>query len=313
MSVKPQTEIQPFRVSNDILHNGDALQNRMRAEGYLFFKSLITPESIRATRSDILALCESAGWLSPNHKTEDAVSAPGIQHIEPEPAYMALYNNLLKGEAFNALALDPPLLTMLGDLFRESALAHSRNIARIIFPQNTLYTTPSHQDYIHIQGTMETYTAWIPLGDCPMDLGSLVVLQGSHDAGVLPVRAAYGAGGVGIETESLPYTWVGSDFEAGDVVVFHSLCVHKALPNLNPDHMRLSVDFRYQPVSHPVDPSSLLPHHNQITWEEVYANWKSEAHQYYWKSLPIHYSGQDEAVREIRLAAAHTRREDFSE
>lgn len=313
MSPKPQTEIYPFRVSNDILQKREALQSRMQEEGYLFFKRLITPESIHATRTEILALCAKEDWLSPSHDTEEGVAREGACFVEPEPAYMALYNNLIKGEAFNALALDAPLLSLLGDLFGEQALAHSRNIARIIFPHAPLYTTPSHQDYIHIQGTMETYTAWIPLGDCPMSLGSLVVLQGSHKNGILPVRAAYGAGGVGIETEGFSSTWVGSDFELGDVVLFHSLTVHKALPNLDPTHLRLSVDFRYQPVSHPVDPSSLLPHHNQITWEQVYADWKSEANRYYWQNLPIRYSGQDDKVREIRLAAANTRREDFSE
>ena len=97
------------------------------------------------------------------------------------------------------------------------------------------------------------------------------------------------------------------------MVLFHSLTVHKALPNLDPMHLRLSVDFRYQPLSHPVDPSSLLPHHNQITWEEVYADWKSDTHKYYWQSLPLTYSGQDAKVRELRLAATHTHREEFSE
>ena len=308
-----QTPLQPFRVSNDALQDSALLQSRMKDEGYLFFQGLITQERIQAVRKEILTLCEQQGWLKEGTSMEEGVAKPGAVFVEPEPAYMALYNELIKGEAFHDLALDPPLVNLLASLFGEPALAHSRNIARIIFPQNTQFTTPSHQDYIHIQGTMETYTAWIPLGDCPQELGSLAVLAGSHKAGVLPVQAAYGAGGVGIRTDDLPYQWVGSDFASGDVVLFQSLTVHKALPNLNTERLRLSVDFRYQPLSHPVHPSSLLPHHNQITWEEVYADWKKETHQYYWKRLPLNYAGQDEALLELRRAAAETRPEDFKE
>ena len=71
----------------------------------------------------------------------------------------------------------------------------ARNIARVIFPRNTKYTTPAHQDYIHIQGTEETWTAWFPLGDCSKELGSLAILPRSHVFGILPTHTAYGAGG----------------------------------------------------------------------------------------------------------------------
>jgi hypothetical protein len=216
---------------------------------------------------------------------------------------MAVYNQVMKGERFHALAFDSGLMAMLRTLFGEEPLPHARNIARIIFPQNTLHTTPSHQDYIHIQGTEETYTAWIPLGDCPVTLGSLAVLAGSNTGEIYPVHSAYGAGGVGIDTEKLPFTWVGGDFDCGDAVVFHSLTVHKAFPNLNPDHIRLSVDFRYQPLSHPIEASSLLPHFAQVTWEDIYADWTSDRYQYYWRDLPIRYASADPRVEQVRRAA----------
>ncbi len=302
-------EIHPFVVSSLAHESPEEIRNRMEQQGYLFFKSLISQEQINATRAEVLNLLHSAQWLKAGSEVMDAVSAPGANYVEPSPPYMAVYNELIKGEEFNRLALDTGLIGMLDTLFGEPTLAHSRNIARIIFPQNTLYTTPSHQDYIHIQGTMDTYTAWIPLGNCPMDLGSLVVLEGSHKTGILPVESAYGAGGLGIATDHLPYRWVGSDFECGDVVVFHSLTVHKALPNITEEQIRLSVDFRYQPLSHPIDASSLLPHHNRITWEEVYADWKHDDLKYYWQHLPIQYASHDPKVLEVRSQALQTKKE----
>lgn len=293
-----------FTVSNDALNDAEELRTRMAREGYLFFRGLIAAEAVLAARHEILALCADAGWLAEGTEIREGIAAPGVAWIEPQPDFMAVYNLVMQNEAFHTLAHDTGLLRMLETLFGETPLAHPRNIARIIFPHNAMHTTPSHQDYIHIQGTEETYTAWIPLGDCPTDLGSLVVLGGSHHTGVLPVRAAYGAGGVGIDTDDLPYEWVGGDFALGDVVVFHSLTVHKALPNLSPDHLRLSVDFRYQPLSHPVDEWSLLPHYAQVTWDEIYANWKSERLKYYWRDLPLRHAEKDPRVHAVRMAAS---------
>jgi ectoine hydroxylase-related dioxygenase (phytanoyl-CoA dioxygenase family) len=296
-------ELEPFMVSNEIVSDARGLCARVREDGYLFFRGLISKEAILAVRREILRLCREAGWLDEGTELMEGIAAPGVKWVEPQPEFMAVYNRVMHGEQFHALAHDPGLLAMLRALFGEEPLAHPRNIARIIFPQNALHTTPSHQDYLHIQGTEETYTAWIPLGDCPIALGSLVVLAGSNHAGVLPVHRAYGAGGVGIDTETLPQRWVGSDFACGDVVIFHSLTVHKALPNLSPDHVRLSVDYRYQPLSHPVEESSLLPHYAQTTWEDIYADWKSDRYKYYWKSLPLRLASADPRVHAIRSAA----------
>jgi ectoine hydroxylase-related dioxygenase (phytanoyl-CoA dioxygenase family) len=298
-----QTDLRPFTISNDALNDGDVLRERMTRDGYLFFRNLIPTEAIQAARAEILQLCAAAGWLAEGTKTEEGIARPGVTWVEPQPEFMEVYNAVQKGQAFHALALTPPLMTMLQTLFGEEPLAHSRNIARIIFPQNTLFTTPSHQDYIHIQGTKDTYTAWIPLGDCPKEMGSLAVLAGSHREGVLPVHTAYGAGGLGIDTAPLPYDWIGSDFACGDLILFHSLTVHRALPNLSPDRIRLSVDYRYQPLSHPVHQSSMLPHYARLTWEEIYANWQDDRYQFYWRDLPLNYAELDAEVMEVRSAA----------
>lgn len=278
-----------FIVSNDLLRRPDALRARAGSDGYLFFRGLLEPERLARLRGQILALCTEAGWLAPGSNPQEGIAASGLAPVEGEPAFMAVYNRVNQLEDFHALAHHPALLTMLGDLFGETPLAHARNIARIIFPQATQFTTPAHQDYIHIQGTEETWTAWIPLSDCPRELGSLAVLPSSHRSGILPTHSSLGAGGLGIHTDDLPFSWTASDFAAGDVLFFHSLLVHKGLPNVTPDRIRLSVDFRYQGVSQPVVESSFQPHHGQLSWEEVYENWKSPQFQYYWRDLPLHY------------------------
>ena len=74
---------------------------------------------------------------------------------------------------------------------------------------------------------------------------------------------------------------------AGDVLLFHSLCVHRGVPNTTPDRVRLSVDYRYQGISQPITPGSLLPHFNRRTWDEIYAGWERADLQYYWQRTSL--------------------------
>jgi len=277
-----------FTVSNDLMTQPEALRARACEDGYLFFRALVAPEALANVRRQILALCAEVGWLRPGTDAEEGLAAPGVAHVEGEAAFNDLYyKHVLRLEDFHALAHHPALIATLDALFGEPTLVHPRNIARIIFPQAAQFTTPAHQDYIHIQGTEETWTAWMPLSDCPQELGSLAVLPGSHRRGVYPVEKRLGAGGMGINEETLPGTWRASDFRVGDVLLFYSLSVHKGLPNVTPDRMRLSVDFRYQGISQPVTEGSLLPHGNALTWDEVYADWSSKDWQYYWTRTPL--------------------------
>lgn len=272
-----------------LLGDPSRLRDVATTEGLLFFRSLLDAQEVLAVRRDILSLCAEAGWLEPGTDPQLGIAAPGSACVEPEPEFMRVYNQVMRLESFHGLAHAQPLIRLFGALFQEPALVHARNIARIIFPNNTKHTTPAHQDFVHVQGTENTWTAWIPLGDCSREMGALALMPGSHRAGVFPARTAYGAGGLGIDTEVLPYPWRTADFRCGDVVVFHSLLVHKALPNLSPNRLRLSVDFRYQGVSQPATAGSFLPHHGQVSWEEVYAGWKSAERQYYWRKHDLKF------------------------
>jgi hypothetical protein len=162
---------------------------------------------------------------------------------------------------------------------------HPLFVMRNIFPQRPESTTPAHQDFVHIQGTPATYTVWIPLGDCPMEQGSLQVAAGSHRDGVRDFRVTNGSGGLEV-VDPLADRWRASPFTAGDVLIFHSLTVHKGLPNRS-DRLRQSMDARYQRVSEPVSELSLNPYAGLFTWDEVYAGWQSTAFQYYWRRQRI--------------------------
>lgn len=233
----------------------DALTARLKADGYLFFRALVDERRLFEVRRDILALCLEEGWLDAT-----APLMAGMYSGRPIPTaeeYLQLYYKLITIDSFNRLASAPELVATLTRLLGGAILVHTRNIARISFPQNANGTTQPHQDFFYIHGTPETYTTWIPLGDCPRDLGGLAIAEGSHQGGLIEHEPTTGPGGRGVRITG---RWLTADYRAGDVLLFHSHTVHAALQNLTVDRVRLSVDYRYQLRDLPVDPSSLLPH-----------------------------------------------------
>jgi ectoine hydroxylase-related dioxygenase (phytanoyl-CoA dioxygenase family) len=248
-----------FRCSNDAVHDTAELRRRMQTTGYLFLKGFLNTEGLLAVRRAILMLCKEHGWLK-----DSATLMDGVYSGNPFPdymrEYMPLYRKLIRLDVFNEFSHCAEMMGLFERLLGGSVLAHPRTIARITFPQHYENTTQPHQDFFYIRGTPETYTTWIPAGDCPRILGGLALLEGSHKLGFLPHRPAIGAGGNGVSTKDLGLRWLASDFAAGDVLIFHSHTIHGALENHSPSRLRISLDYRYQRKDDAVDAASLQPH-----------------------------------------------------
>jgi len=290
--------MQPFLDSTDIQHDGAALSERMDRDGYLFIHSLLPTDVLENLRLLCLAVASDAGWVARDAPLAEAIADLDGFCVEPEPAYMDQYYNMYKLPAFHAIQHHKNLVELLERTFGEAVLPHPRLIGRTIFPQREAFTTPAHQDFIPIQGTAATYTAWFPLHDVPPEMGGLQVAAGSHKHGVYDFIPANGAGGLEI-TDPLEGQWRGGPFKQGDVLFFHSLAVHKGLPNSS-DKLRMSIDARYQRISEPVAPGSLEPHVRSHEWEEIYADWSSDQYQYYWRDLHMTIKEYDDSYHEKR-------------
>ncbi len=170
-------------------------------------------------------------------------------------------------------------------------LPHPRVLMRNIFPGREDFTTKAHQDFPNVQGTTEVFTAWIPLIDCPMESGPLQVAEGTHTGPVYDFDIAAGAGGIEI-VDPFEGRWVSSPFAVGDVLIFHSLLVHKGVPN-HGRQLRMSMDVRYQLASEPFNPDNANADGQPLAWDEIYAGWKSDALQYYWRHMDLTLSEFD--------------------
>ena len=285
-----------FIDSTPIIDDPPALRDRMQRDGHLFVSGLLPADELEALRLRFLAIARDAGWVKADTPLEDAIADQDGFCVEPTPEYMDVYSRMYALPEFHALQHHPALVGLLEKLFDDPVLPHPRLIGRTIFPKRESFTTPPHQDFIPIQGTAETYTAWFPLHDLPPTMGGLEVAAGAHRGGVYNFQPALGAGGLAI-TDS--FEWTGGPFAQGDVLFFHSMMPHRGVPNTS-EQLRLSIDARYQRVADPIAPGSLLPHSQPNTWEAIYAEWPDDRLQYYWREYELDVVDYDNSYHEER-------------
>jgi ectoine hydroxylase-related dioxygenase (phytanoyl-CoA dioxygenase family) len=263
------------------------LQDEMNSQGYVLIRGLLPWESVSSVLSDTTRVLSAAGWLAPDSDPRERVAAPGAACGDPDPTFKRVYQEVFNLESFHALPHQPALREVMKMLAGDQPLVHPKPIGRLIFPNCERLVTHAHQDYEFMGGDPECFTVWIPLHDVPLDAGPLRILEGSHRFGVqtharenlhvpeIPDGAAMGDG------------WVGGHVNAGDVLIFHSLTVHAAGPNLS-DRLRLSLDCRFQDSKRALNPSNLVfAGESGKSWEKTYAGWHSDDLKFYWKRIPL--------------------------
>jgi ectoine hydroxylase-related dioxygenase (phytanoyl-CoA dioxygenase family) len=192
----------------------DAAQLRSRADrdGFLFFRSLLPADAVLALRSAALAYAKQAGWLHPGAPAEEGRAAPGkrIGYYQ-DPEWVDLQVHVLNGTEMwtlgDALAIHR-VLNLVEN--RSSYLCLSTaNTCRVFSPHPDMATQP-HQDANYLRMMGDFWTVWIPLGDCPRELGPLALLAGSHLGG-LREHAGQGIvdGGVAVPADAV---WSTIDF-----------------------------------------------------------------------------------------------------
>jgi len=97
-----------------------------------------------------------------------------------------------------------------------------------------------------VSGVQDMLTSWIPLMDIPVRVGGLAVQPGGHLGPPRPPRPLGHA----------EPGWATTSYEPGDVILFHCLTPHAALPN-HGSALRISGDFRWQRPDQPA-PAELI-------------------------------------------------------
>ena len=288
--------MRPFIDSTSSIDDLPALQQRMEDEGYLLLRGLLPVEDVQNVQKQLGEIAKQAGWLHATAPVQACIASSENACVDPAPEYLEVLRLFNCCFDFYALSHHPNLVGLLEKLLGDEILVHPKPLPRNIFPSLQEYTTPAHQDFPNIQGTEEVYTAWVPLMNCDKSVGGLQVATGSHKQGVYQFGIGNGAGGIEI-VDPLTGRWVGSEMALGDVLLFHSMLVHKGVPNVS-DKLRMSFDARYQRVSDPFNPDNAeSPYGLPLTWDEVYEHWPdievANALKYYWQRLDLTHKAFD--------------------
>lgn len=270
-----------------------ALREQVAGDGFAVVRGAVPAADVAALRAALVEVLAGAGLV----RDEDAGGevAP-VDAAVPVDVHgdAPLFARLYSLEALHLLPHHPRLLALAGALLEPSGgvgglLVHPRPALRVVFPATpeAVAATPPHQDLLGMQGTPDAYTVWTAVSPCPRATGVLAVAAGSHRAGLRPYLAYPGARVAGCGAADLEGRWSAVDLAPGDAVVFHSLAVHRALPNRS-HHVRLSVDARYQRATDPVC-AATLAERADLPWSEIYAGWSERGAPYrrYWERLAL--------------------------
>jgi hypothetical protein len=260
-----------FFRETDVDEEIEVQQDRISDDGYLYLRNFWSREQVQKVRDSLTSQLDQLGFLLPGAPRDEA-----------------RFNGREIGRAMgNPLDQRDPLLqdlvfgSRITDFFTRLLGGPVRSFDFIWFrTKGPGLGSPIHCDLVYMgRGTHDLYTTWVPLGDVSLELGGLLVLEGSHQKaerlkpylsrdvdGYCTNRkdaADYAAGkkwwdgtlsknAVALQ-KSLGGRWLTSpEFRMGDAVVFNMTLVHGSLDNQT-DRIRLSTDTRYQLASEPID------------------------------------------------------------
>ncbi|MDB6093937.1 MAG: Phytanoyl-CoA dioxygenase [Verrucomicrobia bacterium] len=260
------------RSSADAMDDAAELTRRIDEDGYLYIPGFFPPELILAARASITDRLAQEGSLDPSRPSIEAVSNPAKQ-------YSYRGDLARKNAAIERVVYGPELLGFYANLFGEAVRHFDHTWFRAV--SRGMGTTP-HCDLVYMgRGTHQLLTCWIPYGDIPLEMGGVMLLEGSHrqserlknylevdvdsfcenrpkEVEKVKVKSGWSHPGHLSKNpaslrQKLGGRWLTApEWKAGDFVTFGMKLVHGGLDNQT-DRFRFSSDTRYQRASQPID------------------------------------------------------------
>jgi hypothetical protein len=249
----------------------DRLHQQMEEDGYLYLREFWDRDKVQAVRDSLTGQLAKLGFLK-------AGTPPNEARFDGREVGRAMGNPLNQRDP---LLRDLVFGSRITDFF-QSFLGGPVSHFDFIWFRTKGHGLGSaiHCDLVYMgRGTHNLYTTWVPLGDVSLQLGGLLVLEGSHRKGeaLKPYlsrdvdeyctnredAADYASGkkwwdgtlsknAIALQ-QSLGGRWLTSpEFRMGDAMMFNMTLVHGSLDNQT-DRFRISTDTRYQLSAEPID------------------------------------------------------------
>jgi hypothetical protein len=245
----------------------------MEAEGYLYLPGFLDREAVCSVRSQICAVLNREGLLDENFPVEHAIARKGpAMYFRPDIAEKGP-----AAESLKRLIYGEKIMSFFDDFLGSLAMHYDYTWLRAVSPG---MGTQPHCDFVYMgRGTKDLYSCWTPLGDIPLDVGGLILIESSHHDSLLretysgldvdatcanrpnenPLEAAgfskHGAIGADISRvrdRTGGRLLTAEEFRMGDVLIFSAFTVHGSLDN-GSNQIRLSSDSRYQRANEVAD------------------------------------------------------------
>jgi len=235
------TELTPQFRTTELRESSLAeVPERAAEDGYAFVRGLLDPEPVLALRRRVVEVCAGFGWLD-----GDGVARDDVRLGAYDDKWVTLEGEMATTPELQAVGTDRAVFDLLERIVGGRVRGGVGSMCRVLSPNAGDLATPPHQDRHFIEREHAFWTVWVPLGDCPRELGGLAVLPESHRVGLR--EHADGLRAV-VPDDAV---WATADYACGDVLAVHCLTVHRACPNLTRDRVRISADFRYEPAGRP--------------------------------------------------------------
>lgn len=258
----------PMRVSS--LQNPQELRLHFQTDGYVLLKGVLDRDKVMKLRGSYFSMFEPS-YLAEGTLPEDGIWSGERPYGLPShgfPGHPA--HTLVRSKAFADFIRDERLLALAGTLLAdEEVMRLPRQIVRH-FHQGPR-ASRAHTDFDYLdRGSDRVITMWIPIGDCPVQSGGLVYLEGSHRIPkerltILKQRRTDRPDDPRPISHDLSWTqeqlggrWLYPDYAAGDIAIHSPHLVHATLDTTT-DAMRMSADIRFLPITVEPDPRWLRP------------------------------------------------------
>lgn len=232
-----------------------ALRARIATDGYVFMRGLLDASMINAVGRAGLAHLQAAGWTAAGEDPVAAAPQLPARAVKMRDAFGDPgYTQILADPGFNQIPFSPVVSDLMAQILGPAGFCYPLKLPRVVYPAHLVPHQPGnvvHKDYGSVQ---DMFTCWVPLGEVPRSLGGLAVMPGSQHSTRIRYRPL----------NRLEPGWVTTDYQPGDVLVFHCLTTHAALPNRE-SRMRFSAEYRWQLADQPAPRRLVIgPRGNEI-------------------------------------------------